>query len=246
MALVGQHHQADGAAQSLDGVVHPLRLHGEGPGVVVDDAVGQQQRFVDLLRVHEGRHPEVHLRGLPEASALVLEAEGREAAIECAAAGDAGGEVVGVGEHVGGHEGAVAVPGDADSVPVGNPHLHELVHGGLAVRHQLLHIAVIGGEPPDDRHRRVVEHGIPLRQQQEMRRAGDGREAVGGPPDLSRALLVGEFAGIGPHEHGKALAGFMAGGEIQFTGQGDAVVALVVDLPLGDAGELGLGVGEGG
>ena len=61
----------------------------------------------------EGRHVQVHVGGFPEGAAFALETERRERAVVSAGAGDAEGVVVGVGQQVGRHEGAVRVAAHA-------------------------------------------------------------------------------------------------------------------------------------
>jgi hypothetical protein len=40
-------------------------LHGEGAGVVVGLPMDEQQRLLDLVRLHERTHGHVRIRGLP-------------------------------------------------------------------------------------------------------------------------------------------------------------------------------------
>ena len=56
---------------------------------------------------------------------------------------------------------------------------------------------------------------------------------------------VDVLAGIGPHEHGDAVAVLVAGGQVEGAGELHAVGALVGDELLGDAGELRRGIREG-
>ena len=51
MRFVWQHHQPHVAA--IDRLVHTTRLHGKGAAVVVVFAMDQQNRFLDLVGVHE-------------------------------------------------------------------------------------------------------------------------------------------------------------------------------------------------
>src|SRR5437773_2102309 len=92
--FVGQHHQTRRAAQPLDSRKEAFRVDREGARVVVGLAVRHQDRFVDRVGVHEGRHPQVHRARLPERAVLVLEAERRERPVVGARARDAGPEQV--------------------------------------------------------------------------------------------------------------------------------------------------------
>src|SRR5215470_16288903 len=85
-----QRHVADIAAVALDRLIHPVALNRVRAGVVVGLAVDEQDRRLELVRIHERRDFEIHLWRFPESAALALESERRERAVVRAAAGDAG------------------------------------------------------------------------------------------------------------------------------------------------------------
>ena len=90
-------------------------------------------------------------------------------------------------EQVRGHEAAVAVPADANALPVGDTHFHSLVDGCFGAGNELLDVGVVRRfARSDDRHRRVVQHRVSGQQQKQMRIAADEREAIGRAGDLSR------------------------------------------------------------
>ena len=65
------------------------------------------------------------------------------------------------------------------------PRLDRAVDRGLGARHQLLDVGVVGRlARSDDRHRRVVDDGVALREEQQVRCAADRRVAIGGAGDL--------------------------------------------------------------
>ena len=199
--LVGQGHVAHRRAVTLERHVEALRLNRERAAVVVGLAVDQQDRLVDLVRVVERRHVAVDLRHFPERALLVLEAERRQRAVVGAAARETGAEDVGVREQVRGHEAAVAVAADDDAIAIGDAHRDGLVDGRLRARHELLHVGVVRRlARPDDRHRRVVDDRVALRQEQQMRGAADRGVAIGGARDLSGRVGIGELARIRPQQ----------------------------------------------
>src|ERR1041385_3540178 len=79
---------ADDPAVAFDGLVHALTLDREGAGIIVSHAVDQQNGVLDLVRLHEGRDFDVHLRGFPDGATFTLETERRKRAIVSATASD--------------------------------------------------------------------------------------------------------------------------------------------------------------
>ena len=53
VTFFGQHHEPDGSTVPLDGLEHPLGLHGKGTGIVVGLAMDEQQRLIDLVGMQE-------------------------------------------------------------------------------------------------------------------------------------------------------------------------------------------------
>ena len=141
-------------------------------------------------------------------------------------------------QQVGGHERAVAVAADGDPAAVGDAQRDDRVHGRLRARHELLDVGVVGGMPlPDDRHGRPVQDRVALGQQQQVRRAAQGGEAVGRPAHLARRGGVGVLARVGPDQHRRAVAFAMAGRQVEGGREGDPVAARVGDQALLDAAQ---------
>ena len=108
---------------------------------------------------------------------------------------------------IGGHERAVAVPADAHAVPIRYAHFHRFIDGRLRVHHDLVEVGVVHrlGIVADDRHGRVVEHRVAMQQEEQLRRSGDGGEALHRSGDLAGRRGVVVFERIRPH-HGRAGA----------------------------------------
>ena len=250
MGLEREDDVADIGAVALQGSVEPLGLDREGAGVVVRLAVDQQDRLIDPVGEGEGRHLRIGVAGLPVGALLGLEAERGQGAVVGARTGDAGAEQVSVGQQVGGHEGPVAVPADGDPVAVGHAHFHHRIHRCLGAGGQLLDVGVVGFGPvdADDRHRRIVQHGIALGQQEEVADAARPGEAVGGVDHLAGHGGVGELGRIGPHHQRQRSVAILvvAGGQIERARQLDPVGAGVADQLLGHPGHLRGRVREGG
>ncbi len=236
--FVGEHDEARRPAEALDRGEQPLRVDRKRPRVVVGLSMRHEDRLVDAVRVHEGRHPQVDVPSLPERALLVLEAERGERAVVGTAARDAGAEQVGMGQQVRRHERAVTVTAHPDPIGIGDAGVDHGFHGGAGVHHQLLHIVVVRRVAADDRHFRVVEHGIPLRQEEEVRGPPDDVEAVGRRRHLARRGRGSELRRVGPHHDGEASAGRVAGRKIERARQGHAVFARVCDEALLDARQL--------
>ena len=238
--LVRQHDVARGSPVALQRLEEPLRLDGEGPAVVVRLAVEEQDRLVDPVRVGEGRDPQVELGRVPERPPLALEPEGREGAVVGPAAGDAGGEEVGVGQEVGGHEGPVAVAAHDHAAAVHHSFRVEHVDRGLGRRRDLLDVGVVHRlRVAHHRHGRVHEHGVALGQEGERRGAGHARERVRGAAHLPGGRGVRVLERVGPHQGGPARPRGVSRGQVERAREGHPVLAGVLDELPRDAGELG-------
>src|SRR6202000_1229441 len=121
------------------------------------------------------------LGGLPVGALFGLEAVGGEGAVVGAGGGDAGAEEVGVGEQVGGHEGAVAVAHDGDAVGVDDTEGGAVVDGRRGGGGELLGVGVVGKLVAfaDDGDGGVLEDGVAGEAEGHGREGGDAREAVG-------------------------------------------------------------------
>jgi len=103
-----------------------------------------QERQLDPVCEKERRDIDVYVARLPHRAALVLEAEGSKGLVVRTAGCDAGAEQVGVRDQVRGHERAVAVAGDADTIAIDDAKLHGFVDGRLRVVDQLGEVVVVG------------------------------------------------------------------------------------------------------
>src|SRR5262245_41113870 len=83
-----QRHVADIAAVALERLIHPVALNRVRAGVVVGLAVNEQDRLLELVRMHKRRDFEIHLRRFPKRTALTLKPERGERAVVRAAPGD--------------------------------------------------------------------------------------------------------------------------------------------------------------
>ena len=199
--LVRQGDVADRGAVALERHVEAFRLNRERAAVVIRLAVNQQDGLVDLVRVIERRHRGVDVRHLPERALLVLESERGQGAVVGAAARQAGAEDVGMRQQVGRHEPAVAVTAHDDAAGVGDAEADRAVDRGLRAGHQLLDVGVIRRlARSDDRHERVVDDRVALRQEQQVRGAADRRVAIGGTGDLAGVCRIRELARIRPEQ----------------------------------------------
>ena len=202
----------------------------------------QQDRLIDPVGEGEGGHLRIGVACLPVGALLGLEAERGQGAVVGPRPGDAGAEQVGVGQQIGGHEGPVAVPADGDAVAVGDAHAHNRLDRRLGAGGQLLDVGVVGLGPvdADDRHRRVVQHGIALGQQEQVADAARPGEAVGGVDHLPRHGGVGELGRIGPHDQRQRPVAVLvvAGRQIQCPGQLHPVGAGVADQLFRHPGHL--------
>ena len=130
---------------------------------------------------------------------------------------------------------------NGDALRVGDAALDEHVHGRLRAGDQLRAEIVVGllVALAHDRHLGVVEHGIAQGQVGQRAPEADLVELVGRLAHLAghRGILV--LQRIGPHQHRqRAVALFITGRQVERAAQVDAVVALVLDELLGDAGHL--------
>ena len=88
--------------------VEPLGLDLGGASVVVLVSVDQQKWLGYLIGKEVRGHLDVGILGLPDRPLLRLESKGSQGSVVCPAPRDAATEEVwGMGEEVGGHEGAV-------------------------------------------------------------------------------------------------------------------------------------------
>ena len=120
------------------------------------------------------------------------------------------------------------------------PRLDRAVDRGLRARHQLLDVGVVGRlARSDDRHRRVVDDRVALREEQQVRGAADRRVAIGGAGDLAGVGRIGELARIRPEQRRqRSLRRRPARRRDDRGRELDAVAALVGDELLLDALEL--------
>ena len=82
-------------------------------------------------------------------------------------------------EQVPSHESAVAVAAHTDAFAICDAHLHSLIdRRGGGVDRLLYERVVHGLRIPYDRHRSVVENGIALQREEEMRVRADRRKAT--------------------------------------------------------------------
>src|ERR1700694_870440 len=77
------------SAVALYCLIEPFALNRKGPGIVVGHAMDQQNGMLDLVRMHERRDFDVHLRSLPQRAALTLESEGSQCPVVGSATGHA-------------------------------------------------------------------------------------------------------------------------------------------------------------
>lgn len=93
-------------------------------------------------------------------------------------------------EEIGGHEGAVAVAADGDAIAVGDAAAHEFVDGGLGAGDELRDVGVVGLGLAfaDDRHGRIVEHGVAGEEERQRPERAHPDEAVGRVLDLARGI----------------------------------------------------------
>ncbi len=84
-----------------------------------------------------------------------------------------------MGQQIGCHKGAVAVPAHADSLGVDDAHGIQLVYGGLEAGDDLFDKGVIHGfRVTDDRHLRPVKECVSLRHIEELGCPSEKSEAV--------------------------------------------------------------------
>src|SRR5262249_16901135 len=156
------------------------------------------------------------LRYFPEGASLTLKSEWRQCAIVSAAPSDAGSEQIGVSEKVGSHERAIAVAADPDAVAVSDAHFNDFVDCGFGARNYLPDISVIGGRArPHDRHGRVVEDRVALRQQEEVRGAAYPSEAIRRARNLAGGICIGKLARVGPHHERQPFPFLVVGWEVE-------------------------------
>ena len=141
--------------------------------------------------------------GFPVAALLVLESKGSQGTVVGSTSGDACGKKLGVGEEVGGHEGAIGMASNCNALAVANSHIHHLIDGCFRVGYQLLDKEIVGlllAFPYDGHfglvHDRIatshpVDRGTPT----EAGKRVFGASHLGG---ISRRFV---FSGIGPHEY---------------------------------------------
>ena len=60
------------------------------------------------------------------------------------------------------------MPADADAVGVADAGVHDRLHRGARAHDELLDVVIVRRVAADNRHLRVVEHGVTLRQEEEV------------------------------------------------------------------------------
>jgi len=243
----GQEDKAHGSAVAAHRFIHAFGLNRERAVIVVGFTVDQEERDLDLIGCHKGRHLDIKIRVVPEGPALVLEAEGRQRAIRRSALGDSGFEEVGVREQAIGHIRAVTVAAYAHAVAVGDTHLDGLVDGGFGIHQQLLEEMVVdGGARTDDGHRSVVQDGVAIEREKDVGVAADlgephARAVAGG--------FTGDVGGfvfirVGPQDGWKGLPGRVIGRQIERERHVHAIGALIGHQLLVDLAHDRLRIGE--
>mmetsp|Transcript_46801 Transcript_46801/g.111004 ORF Transcript_46801/g.111004 Transcript_46801/m.111004 type:complete len:541 (+) Transcript_46801:204-1826(+) len=243
-----EQHEPTLLPQTLQSLIEALALHREGAWVVVGLSVDQQQRPLDLICVHEGRHGQVRIRSLPQRPFFRLEPERGKEAVVGSRAADPDAKRVGVRQQIRSHEASVGVTADAHTL-VAHPAPTELFHRSLSAGDKLgeevvvLLLAVLA----DDGHGGVVEDCDAADQEHEGRGRGHAHEAMWRAFDLGGAGGVLVLARVGPEDGwNRALSLVVARREVQHSRELHAVVALVLDELLADAEERGLRVREEG
>ncbi len=144
-----------------------------------------------------------------------------------------------MGQQIRRHESAVTVAADAHAVRVRDAHLRGLVNRRLRAHDNLLDVGIVHRlGVADDGHRRVVEHGVAREQEEEMRRASDGREALRRACHLPCGRGVCVFERVGPDDRRQPRALLVAGRQVEREGALHAVRALVSDELFLDAVKL--------
>ena len=87
-------------------------------------------------------------------------------------------------------------------VAVADAELHHRIDGRLRILLQLLDVGIVGlrAALADDRHRRIVEDRIALRQQEQVAAAARTDKTIALIDRLAGDIRVGEFGGIGPEQ----------------------------------------------
>src|SRR5437763_684275 len=88
MRLIGKKNQSDRTAVSPNSLIQAIALDRERAGIIVGLAVDQENRFFNLVGIHERRHSQIRVLSFPERAALALESKGRQRAVVSAALGD--------------------------------------------------------------------------------------------------------------------------------------------------------------
>ena len=151
-----------------------------------------------------------------------------------------------MGQQIRRHEGAVAVAADRGPVRVRHTEFRRGVDGGLGAGDDLLDERVVDGLGigTDHRHRGPVHDRVPLREQEQVRRAADARETVRRAAHLTGGRGVVELERVGPDEQRQTLTLDVVGRQIQRGRQLDTVVALVLHQFLAESSELRVRVRE--
>ena len=167
VGFIGQLHVAHDPAIPFDGLIHAFALDREGAGIVVRHAVNQQDRMLDLIRIHEWGNLQVHLRGFPQGAPLALEAERGQGAVISAATGHASPEQVAMGEQVGGHKRAITVAPYSHPATVGNAHFYGFINSSFGAGDNLVNISIVHGvRVANYRHGGVIQNGVSLGEQE--------------------------------------------------------------------------------
>ena len=192
--------------------------------------MGKQDRLVDLLRHHERRHAHVDLRRLPNGAPLALEAERGKRPVVGAAARDPGAEKVGMCQQISGHKGAIAVATHPDPGWIDHTHFGRFIDGGFGRGHNLRDIGVVHRLGiAHHGHGGVVQNRVTAQQEEQMRHAANGGEAIGGAGHLAGGFRIVILTRISPYDGRQARARLIAGRQIQREGERHAIRARISD-----------------
>src|ERR1700722_2187243 len=165
--FVRQQHQPSGAAVASNGFVEFARLQRRSARIRIFRAVHDEQRYLDFVGVEKRGNFQIDIRRLPHRSPFALETERRKRLVIGAAGRHTRPKQIGMSDQIRGHQSAVAVSGDSNSVGVGNTKPYRFVDRRLSVRHQLLQIGGVGFlRVTDDRERGIVDNRIAPKKQQ--------------------------------------------------------------------------------
>ena len=216
VAFVWQHDQPGRAAIALDGLVHPLGLDWERPGIVVGFPVNQQQRLIDSVGMAERRDSQVNIGCLPKRASLGLEPKRGQSSVVGAASGDPGLEQVGMSQQIRGHECPVAVSAYSDPIRICHTECSGVIDRRLGSGGNLFDKRIVHGLGiPNHGHRGVIHDGIALGHQRQMTASLDASELPGRTGDLPGGGRITKFLWIGPDEQRKLSPGLVIRRQIQ-------------------------------